>query len=95
MRQNLKPATNAVRDIKRGETSLTFSAIQGFMKKKHIGKNFDDFLEADGILKEATVIAVKRITAWQTANQANMPTLSGIKRKLDGRSSFWELPFGG
>jgi predicted XRE-type DNA-binding protein len=35
------------------------------MKKKHIGSNFDDFLETDGTLEEASAVAVKRVIAWQ------------------------------
>jgi hypothetical protein len=35
------------------------------MNKKHIGSNFDDFLEADGTLEETTAVAVKRVIAWQ------------------------------
>ena len=34
-------------------------------KNKHIGSNFDDFLAEDNQLEEATVIAVKRVIAWQ------------------------------
>jgi predicted XRE-type DNA-binding protein len=32
---------------------------------KHIGSNFDDFLEAEGVLAEAEAIAVKRVLAFQ------------------------------
>jgi antitoxin HicB len=34
-------------------------------KNKHIGSSFDDFLEDEGILAEATAEAVKRLLAWQ------------------------------
>lgn len=34
-------------------------------KNKHIGSNFDDFLNEVGELEEATAIAVKRVIAWQ------------------------------
>jgi DNA-binding Xre family transcriptional regulator len=32
---------------------------------KHIGSNFDDFLDQEGVLAEAEAIAVKRIIAFQ------------------------------
>lgn len=35
------------------------------MKNKHIGSNFDDFLEEDGMLAEAEAIAVKRVITFQ------------------------------
>jgi antitoxin HicB len=34
-------------------------------KHKNIGSLFDDFLEEEGLLAEATAEAVKRILAWQ------------------------------
>jgi len=34
------------------------------MKKNYIGSNFDDFLEENGILADATAVAVKRVLAW-------------------------------
>jgi antitoxin HicB len=35
------------------------------MKKKHIGSNFDDFLNEESILDHASAVAVKRLIAWQ------------------------------
>jgi DNA-binding Xre family transcriptional regulator len=32
---------------------------------KHIGSNFDDFLEEEGVLAEAEAVAVKRVLAFQ------------------------------
>lgn len=32
---------------------------------KHIGSSLDDFLEEEGILEEASTVAVKRVLAWQ------------------------------
>lgn len=32
---------------------------------KHIGSNFDDFLDAEAIREEVTAAAVKRVIAWQ------------------------------
>lgn len=34
---------------------------------KHIGSRLDDFLEQEGILGEAEVVAVKRVIAYQIA----------------------------
>jgi DNA-binding Xre family transcriptional regulator len=35
------------------------------MNNKHIGSNFDDFLEEEGILAEAEAVAIKRVIAFQ------------------------------
>ncbi len=35
------------------------------MKNKHIGSNFDEFLEEEGILAETEAIAVKRVITLQ------------------------------
>jgi predicted XRE-type DNA-binding protein len=35
------------------------------MDKKHIGSNFDDFLEDEGILAAVQAAAVKRVLAYQ------------------------------
>jgi hypothetical protein len=37
------------------------------MKTSNMGSNFDDFLAEEGMLEEVTVIAVKRMVAWQIA----------------------------
>ena len=34
---------------------------------KHIGSDFDDFLDEDGLREEAMAAAVKRVIAWQIA----------------------------
>lgn len=34
---------------------------------KHIGSNFDDFLQEEGMHEEVTAAAVKRVIAWQFA----------------------------
>jgi len=33
----------------------------------HIGSDFDDFLEEEGILNEVEIVAAKRVIAWQIA----------------------------
>ena len=35
------------------------------MNGKHIGSNFDDFLEEEGILAKTEAVAVKRVIAFQ------------------------------
>lgn len=35
------------------------------MKNKHIGSNFDDFLNEEGLLEEVQAAATKRIIAYQ------------------------------
>ena len=37
--------------------------------KKHVGSRLEDFLEEEGILEEATTEAVKRVVAWQLAEE--------------------------
>ena len=34
-------------------------------KNLHIGSDFDDFLTENGLLEDATAVAVKRVIAWQ------------------------------
>jgi len=46
------------------------------MAKKHIGSNFDDFLEEEGLLEEATAVAVKRYIAFQLAQKMSEEHLS-------------------
>ncbi|WP_269901148.1 helix-turn-helix domain-containing protein [Paenalcaligenes faecalis] len=42
----------------------------------HIGSNFDDFLEEEGILEETTAVAVKRVIAWQLAQEMQAQNLT-------------------
>lgn len=46
------------------------------MEKKHIGSSFDDFLVEDGRLEEATATAMKRVIAWQIAQEMKAQKLS-------------------
>lgn len=49
---------------------------------KSVGSGFDEFLQADGLLEEASaiamkrVIAIKRVIAWQLAQAMNAKGLS-------------------
>lgn len=35
------------------------------LNKKHLGSDFEDFLEEEGLLEETTAIAAKRVLAFQ------------------------------
>ena len=36
---------------------------------KHIGSSLDDFLAAEAVLEETTAVAIKRVVAWQIAQE--------------------------
>jgi antitoxin HicB len=36
-------------------------------KNRHVGSDFDDFLRDDGLLADATAVAIKRVVAYQLA----------------------------
>jgi antitoxin HicB len=52
-------------------------------KNKHIGSSFDDFLEEEGIRDAVTVQAVKRVIAWQIAQ--DMAALKLSKNEMAKR----------
>lgn len=43
---------------------------------KSVGSGFDEFLQADGLLEEASAIAMKRVIAWQLAQAMKAKGLS-------------------
>ena len=45
-------------------------------KNKHIGSNFDDFLQEEGLLAEAEATAVKRVLAYQIEKEMNDRNIS-------------------
>lgn len=55
------------------------------MAKRNIGSAFDDLLEAEGLLEEATVVAVKRYIAYQLTEQMAKEHLSKAEmaRRMD------------
>ena len=53
------------------------------MKKEHIGSNFDDFLAQEGLLAECEAGALKRVVAWQIAQE--MKRLRISRTVLAGR----------
>ncbi|OUY08053.1 XRE family transcriptional regulator [Acinetobacter populi] len=42
----------------------------------HLGSNFDDFLEEEGLLDESTAIAIKRVLAWQISEAMKVQKIS-------------------
>ena len=46
------------------------------MANRYVGSSFDDFLAEDGRLEEATATAMKRIIAWQIAQEMKAQKLS-------------------
>jgi len=46
------------------------------MNNKHIGSNFDDFLEEEGLLAEAEAVAIKRVIAFQVEQMMQEQHLS-------------------
>ena len=54
------------------------------MKKRNLGSDFDDFLKEEGMLKEATAVAVKRVIAWQIEQEmaAQRITKTAMAKKM-------------
>lgn len=46
------------------------------MAKKNIGSSFDDFLREESMLEEATAVAIKRVIAWQIAEEMKTQSLN-------------------
>lgn len=64
------------------------------MGKKNIGSDFDDFLEDEGMLEEATAMAVKRVIAFQLAEKMAEESISKTemaKRMETSRSALERL----
>lgn len=41
-------------------------------RKKHIGSSLEDFLSEEGILESSTAKAIKRVIAWQLAEEMKL-----------------------
>ena len=55
------------------------------MNKKHIGSNFDDFLQEEGLLADAEAVAVKRVIAFRVVKlmeEQNL-TKSEMSRRMN------------
>jgi predicted XRE-type DNA-binding protein len=62
--------------------------------KKHIGSDFDDFLRDEGVLDEAEAVAIKRVIAYQLAQEmerANISQSELARRMKTSRSSVERL----
>jgi len=46
------------------------------MGKKNVGSNFDDFLKEEAMLDDATAVALKRVIAWQIAEEMRAQNLT-------------------
>jgi antitoxin HicB len=46
------------------------------MNKKHIGSNFDDFLKEENLYEQAQAVAIKRVIAYQIAEEMTKKKLS-------------------
>lgn len=46
------------------------------VSKKHIGSNFDDFLNEEATLDGATAVALKRVIAWQIGEEMKAQQLT-------------------
>jgi predicted XRE-type DNA-binding protein len=42
----------------------------------HLGSHFDDFLEEEALLEAASAVAIKRVVAWQIAQEMKAQKLS-------------------
>ena len=54
------------------------------MSKKNIGSKFDDFLKEEAMLDGATAVALKRVIAWQIAEEmrAQQITKTELARRM-------------
>jgi len=55
--------------------------------KKHLGTNFDSFLEEDGTLEEVTATAAKRVIAWQITQAMKAQNISKTEMASRMRTS--------
>jgi hypothetical protein len=49
------------------------------MNAKHIGSNFDDFLQQEGLLAECEAGALKRVVAWQIEREMKRRRITRAK----------------
>lgn len=57
------------------------------MNNPHVSSNFDDFLNEEAMLEEATAIAVKRVIAWQITQEMAVLKLNKSKMAKKMRTS--------
>ncbi|RME50402.1 MAG: Fis family transcriptional regulator [Caldilineae bacterium] len=64
------------------------------MKEQHLGSDFDDFLEEEGLLAEAEAVAVKRVVAYQIARlmaEMNLTKTAMAQRMKTSRAALDRL----
>jgi len=66
---------NSLKDLGR-ENRKAIGVEVIVMAKKNIGSDFHDFLDEDGLLAEATAVAVKRYIAFELAKKMSEKNLS-------------------
>lgn len=50
------------------------------MNQAHVGSDFDDFLNQDGLLAECEAGALKRVVAWQIEREMKRRRISRARR---------------
>ncbi len=68
--------------------------LHGFIKKSHIGSDFDSFLQQDGLLAECEAGALLRVVTWQITQEMKRRRISRAKlasRMKTSRSTFDRL----
>ncbi len=64
------------------------------IRNKHIGSDFDDFLEEEGILQEVEAASIKRVLAFQINNEMKKWGLSKTdmaKKMKTSRAALYRL----
>ncbi len=64
------------------------------MNKKHLGSNFDDFLQEEKLLADAEAVALKRVIAFQIAQEmerSNLTKTEMARRMKTSRASLERL----
>lgn len=64
------------------------------MAKRNIGSSFDDFLQEEQLLEDATAVAVKRVVAWQLNQklaESNLSKTELARRMETSRSALDRL----
>ena len=57
------------------------------MNQKHIGSDFDDFLEEAGLLAEAEAVAAKRVIAFQISQLMKMQSITKSEMAIRMKTS--------
>jgi DNA-binding phage protein len=60
-------------------------------KNNHIGSRLDDFLKEEGVLEEFEAAAIKRVLAWQIAEEMKARKLTKVKMAAQMRTSRAQL----